>query len=505
VFVVDEAHQMVSSDISGGSAVLDLLLSEVERLTGKVVFVFAGYGKQMEAFAGHNPTFPSLIPTSIKFPDYHDAELHLLLVHELKLKFGENMKVEGGHNGPFLRAVVRRIGRGRERHGFGNAREVQNVLSRILRRQANRLFQATKSDQPTDDLLLTREDLIGPPPSRAFASNAWKKLQGMIGLQAVKDAVETLIHRLQLNYERELAEKPLVECSLNKLFLGNPGTGKTTVAKLYGEILADIGMLSNGEVVVKNPPDFIGNALGQSEKNTKAILDSTKGKVLIIDEAYMFGSGGDKSTLSADPFRTAVTDTIVGEVQSTAVEDRCVLLLGYKDRMESMLNDANPALARRFPLASAFVFEDYSTDELKQILDLKLNEQGFRATNDAKNTALKVLDLARNRPGFGNAAEVDILLDQAKLRQHRRLLGCRGKGVADSLEPQDIDEDFDRGDRALGNIRKLFSDFVGCESLIEKLEGYQLVVSNMKTLPQDPREEIPFSFLFCGPPGKQSS
>ena len=72
------------------------------------------------------------------------------------------------------------------------------------------------------------------------------------------------------------------------------------------------------------------------------------------------------------------------------------------------------------------------------------------------------------------------------------------------FELRDIDEDFDRGDRALGNIRELFSDFVGCESLIEKLEGYQLVVRNMKALLQDPREEIPFSFLFRGPPGDQS-
>src|SRR5271154_6371339 len=187
----------------------------------------------MEAFAGHTPAFPSLIPTTIKFPDYQDHELHLLLVHELKLKFHKKMKVEGGYDGPFMRIVVRRIGRGRGRYGFGNAREVQNVLSRIHSRQANRLFQSIKAEKPTDDLLLTREDLIGPPPSSAYVtSKAWKKLQGMIGLRAVKDAVEALIHRLQLNYERELAEKLLVECSLNKLFLGSPGTGKTTVASL---------------------------------------------------------------------------------------------------------------------------------------------------------------------------------------------------------------------------------------------------------------------------------
>ena len=498
VLLVDEAHQM----LSGGSAVLDLLLSEVEKLTGKVVFIFAGYGRQMEAFTSHNPSFPTLIPTTIQFPDYNDIELHLILIHEMKLKFGKRLKIEGGKYGPFMRIVIKRIGRGRGKYGFGNAREVQKVLLRIRSRQASRLFLSMKAGQHTNDMFLTQDDLIGPAPSKAFTSTAWKKLQEMIGLREVKDAVEALIHRLQINYKRELAEKPLVECSLNKLFLGNPGTGKTTVARLYGEILASIGLLSNGEIVIKNPTDFIGEALGQSERNTRAILDSTLGKVLIIDEAYMLGGGGDRLIQSSDPYRTAVVDTIVGEVQSTAVEDRCVLLLGYQDRMEAMLNDVNPALSRRFPLASAFIFEDYSTDDLRQILDLKLHQQGFRATEDAVSVALEVLGRARNRPGFGNAGEIDILLDRAKVRQHRRLLKCSDEGATDWFWPVDIDEDFGRSNRALGNIRELFSDFVGCESLIQKLEGYQLAVKNMRTLSPDLSEEIPFSFLFRGPPGE---
>ncbi|KAH9210655.1 P-loop containing nucleoside triphosphate hydrolase protein [Leptodontidium sp. 2 PMI_412] len=502
VLLVDEAHQMISTGTPGGSAVLDLLLSEVEKLTGKVVFIFAGYGKQMETFTGHNPSFPTLIPTTIQFLDYNDVELHLILIREMKLKFGKRLMVEGGKYGRLMRIVIKRIGRGRGKYGFGNAREVQKVLLRIRSRQANRLFQSMKAEQLPNDMLLTQEDLIGPAPSMALlTSTAWKKLQEMIGLKEVKKTVEILLHILQINYERELAEKPLVECSLNKLFLGNPGTGKTTVAKLYGNILADIGMLSNGDVVIKNSTDFIGEALGQSERNTRAILDSTLGKVLIIDEAYMLGGGVDRLIQPSDPFRTAIVDTIVGEVQSTAAEDRCVLLLGYQDRMEAMLNDVNPALSRRFPLASAFIFKDYTMDELREILNLKLHQQGFRATEDAVSVALEVLGRAQHRPGFGNAGEIDILLDRAKLRQYDRLYNCHGEGATDLFLPVDIDEDFERSSRALGNIKELFSDFFGCEPLIQKLEGYQLAVRKMRTVIQDPSEVIPFNFLFRGPPG----
>ncbi|KAH1912739.1 hypothetical protein KXV48_001106, partial [Aspergillus fumigatus] len=148
---------------------------------------------------------------------------------------------------------------------------------------------------------------------------------------------------------------PPVEFTLNRVFLGSPGTGKTTVAKLYGQILVDIGMLSNGEVVVKNPSDFVGSVIGESEKNTKGILASTLGKVLVIDEAYGLFAGGtsDGTGAKSDPYRSAVVDTIVAEVQSTAGEDRCVLLLGYREQMQQMFQNVNPGLSRRFPLDQA--------------------------------------------------------------------------------------------------------------------------------------------------------
>ncbi|KAI0871120.1 P-loop containing nucleoside triphosphate hydrolase protein [Hypoxylon argillaceum] len=515
ILLVEEAHQMMSTATGSGGLVLDYLLSEVENLKESVVFLFAGHGKQMETFCAYNPAFHSLIPTTINFPNYLDHELHLLLIDEIKSRFRGNVVVEGGYDGHLMRVVARRIGRGRDRHSFGNARDVQTTVSAIHRRQADRLFRSMKAGthRKSDDLVLSQEDLLGPPPSVAFNSGAWDKLKAMTGLNLVKSSIEAIIHRLQLNYERELAEKPLLECSLNKLLLGNPGTGKTTVAKLYGQILADIGLLSNGEVVIKTPSELIGEALGQSERNTKAILDSTKGKVLIIDEAYMLG-GGDKSPSTPDSYRTGVIDTIVSEVQSTAVEDRCVLLVGYRDRMESMLNEANPALARRFPLASAFSFEDYSQDELEHILETKLSTQGLSASKETITTALEVLARTRNRPGFGNAGEVDILLDQAKLRQHTRLLLSSNTGTGtDLLLPSDIDPDFERNSRSLLDVRTLFTDFVGNEALIQQLESYQLVARNMKTLSKrildgavrapltDPREMIPFTFIFCGPSG----
>lgn len=100
-------------------------------------------------------------------------------------------------------------------------------------------------------------------------------------------------------------------------------------------------------MVIKNPADFVGNVLGQSESNTKAILATTLGKVLIIDEAYLLYSGTSGISNQSDTYKTAVIDTIVAEVQSVPGEDRCVFLLGYKEQIMTMFQNVKPGLSRR--------------------------------------------------------------------------------------------------------------------------------------------------------------
>jgi SpoVK/Ycf46/Vps4 family AAA+-type ATPase len=253
-------------------------------------------------------------------------------------------------------------------------------------------------------------------------------------------------------------------------------------------------------VVVKNPSDFVGGALGQSEQQTKGILAATLGKVLVIDEAYGLYGGGGNQGASSDPYKTAVIDTIVAEVQSVPGDDRCVLLLGYKDQMEKMFQNVNPGLSRRFPIASGFVFEDFSDDELRKIFNLKVKSQGYQTTESGTNVAMEILKRARNRPNFGNAGEVDILLNDAKARHQKRF--SKGEASsADLLEPLDFDEDCDRAERAETNIRSLFEGTVGCEQAVSLLQGYQDTARTLRALGMDPKQNTPFNFLFRGPPG----
>ncbi|PWY84476.1 putative AAA family ATPase [Aspergillus sclerotioniger CBS 115572] len=489
VLFIDEAYQL-SQGHGSGAHVIDFLVGEVEKLSGKMVVVLAGCRTQMEKFFAHNPGLPSRFPREFSFEDYNDDELRRILKHRIQKKYGGRMKVEGGMDGLYCRIVARRLGRQRGKEGFANARAVANACSRIFERQARRLKRERRRKTFVDDLYLTKEDLIGPEPSNALQNcSAGRKLQSMIGLKRVKEDVQALLDSIQSNYNRELGEQPLIEFTLNRVLLGSPGTGKTTVAKLYGQILVDIGYLSNGQ-------DFVGSALGESERNTKGILASTVGKVLVIDEAYGLYGGHE-----TDIYKTAVIDTLVAEVQSTPGDDRCVLLVGYQDQMTTMFQKVNPGLSRRFPLDSAFVFEDFTDHELGLILDLKLKQQGFETTPAGRKVALEVLARARNRPHFGNAGEVDILLNTAKINHQRRLSTATQPAKGSRLEPEDFDKDFDRADRSDTDIPKLFSGVVGCEKIVQQLEGYRQTVKNMRELDMDPRDQVPFNFLFKGPPG----
>ncbi|KAG6844632.1 hypothetical protein H0H87_005289, partial [Tephrocybe sp. NHM501043] len=504
---VDEAYQLTSQHNYQGKQVLDFLLAEMENNTGTIVFIFAGYRKEMEAFFEHNPGLNSRVPFQFQFDDYSDAELLHMFKKRIESHFQGKGKVEGGPDGLYARIAIRRLGRGRGKPGFGNARALQNMFDQVIRRQALRIQDERKQGRFPDDFLICSTDLIGPDPSQArLQSLAWKKLEALIGLKAVKETVEKLIILVDQNYQRELNERTPLDVSLNRVFIGPPGTGKTTVAKLYGQILVDLGLLSNGEgksfrhnLIIKNPSDFIGAVLGESEAKTKAILATSIGKVLIIDEAYMLYGGSGGTGKSNDLYKTAVVDTLVAEIQSVPGDDRCVLLLGYEEEMHEMFRNVNPGLSRRFAPEEAFKFEDFNDEELLQILNFKLKTHDLSASDAAKAVAIGALGRLRNRLNFGNAGEVENLITKAKQHYQARVSKKTFSDIV--FEPEDFDPDHDRGSRASSNLIKLFEDIVGSEEIVAQLTDYQRVAARLKSKKINDSSQIPTNFVFKGPPG----
>ncbi|KPM36709.1 hypothetical protein AK830_g9847 [Neonectria ditissima] len=382
----------------------------------------------------------------------------------------------------------------------------------------------TAQDKPVERPVLTMEDILGPEPTDVrLHSAAWKELDGMAGLEDIKKTIGDLMDRARVNYHRELAGKERLHTSLNRVFLGPPGTGKSTVAKLYGQILADIGLVSINNVVVTTPGDFISEYIGETEVKTVAILNATIGQVLIIDDAHTFYQGTDrKSSHDTDDYRLGCLDMIVSKVHNRPGDNRCVILAGYADVMEEMFRHVNPGLRRRFPLESAFRFKDYDDVQLNQILRQRMAEEDITAKQPAMDVAAEVLRRMRDRPNFGNGGDVQNLLDLAKARFLKRTSEKDGRlndrdemsndKVAEMsaedelsgvivLEQQDFDPEWNRGANASTRCSSLFEGLIGFETITDELQDYQRIAANMRRHGKDPRRRIPFTFVFRGPPG----
>ena len=370
VLIIDDAHQLDPTSNKAARQVLDRLGEEMDEWGGNLAVVLAGYEKQIEDNVLAHGGLASRFPRRFKLPDFSDDELVELLKREFQsIKPKYHVTDE-----KYLRIAARRVGKGRGSTGFGNARAIQALLDLASERQTQRVVAARKAGEDPDIFEFTRNDFLGAPPAllSAESSAPLRELLELEGLASVKSSVNGLLQVAESNAEREELELPPAELSLNRVFLGNPGTGKTTVARLYGLILKELGLLSRGDVVLATPADLVGSALGASEERTNALLDKSEGCVLVIDEAYgldpsgggLGGPSGSGSGGGGDPYRTAVVDTLVSRVSGDAGADRCVLLLGYRKEMERFLRRGNPGLARRFQLENAFEFEDFD-DQVK--------------------------------------------------------------------------------------------------------------------------------------------
>lgn len=255
--------------------------------------------------------------------------------------------------------------------------------------------------------------------------------------------------------------------------------------------MKELGFLSNGEVVSKTASDFVGQYVGQSQTKTSQILESAKGKVLIIDECY---------ALDDNLYGKQVLDTIVEKVHGSPSEDIAVLLLGYEEQMLKMISNQNPGLNRRFPKDQAFYFDDYDDSELLQILDLNLKKNQVSVTMEFRERFLEVLQTQRRQNNFGNASAAELLVKAAILKAAKRDTSAAGNLV---LEETDINSPGSaRANKDIDPLAMLDSLYK-MDKVKEKLDKMRKTWSVAK---QDGEDQPKLGhFVFTGSPGTGTS
>ena len=263
--------------------------------------------------------------------------------------------------------------------------------------------------------------------------SAYSDLKMMIGLAEVKDVITQALdfHKAQkLFKEKGISSE---NTARHMVFTGNPGTAKTTAARLFAQIMKDNGLLSEGRLYEVGRADLVGKYVGWTAQIVKSKFQAAKGSVLFIDEAYSLVD--DKDGLFGDE----AINTIVQEMENNR-EDMVVIFAGYPDKMEEFLRK-NPGLKSR--IAFHVPFKDYSPEELYQIMQLLAEKKKMTLTSDVEDKLLPVFAAHSKLEDFGNGRFVRNLLEKAQLKQASRLVALN----PDSVTKEDVltltAEDFD--------------------------------------------------------------
>ncbi len=258
-------------------------------------------------------------------------------------------------------------------------------------------------------------------------------LAQLIGLKDVKEQVRKIAAFARMKKDMETLGRTSVPVALNMEFVGNPGTAKTTVARILAGIFQEIGILSSSQIVETGRADLVAGYIGQTAINVKSVFKRARGKLLFIDEAYSLASDSQRD------FGYEAINTIVQEMENSR-GDTVVVFAGYPEEMENFFS-MNPGLRSRVPFRISF--PDYSTDEMAQIVTLEAQKRGFSLCPRALEKAVSLCGEAKQRSDAGNGRFCRNLVENAILGYALRVYG-EGTEAADGAEKDFIlaEEDF---------------------------------------------------------------
>ena len=403
VLFIDEAYELAKgkgSNDFGGEAIATLIKA-MEDHKDELVVIFAGYTKEMHDFLNLNPGIASRIGYTFTFEDYNSEELCKI--------FNLKMKKMGFVLNNIDDEILTICDYYSKRKNFGNGRFVDKLIQETIMKHSQNCNDNINIIEKVD--IPTIEELANNSAENKDASEMLNKIVGMKNVKEKIKEFEAYIRFVKEARERKIK---IPAQNMHMIFTGNPGTGKTTIARIVAQILFSMGIIHENKLLEVESKDLVAQYVGQTAPKTADVIDRAMGGVLFIDEAYtLAGAKGSSSNFGAEAIATLIK----------AMEDHkgefVVIFAGYKNEMRDFV-EINPGIASR--IGYTFHFEDYSAEELEQIFYIKASSMEMTVSDSAKERIKAIMTYFHSVDNIGNGRFVDRVIQECLVRHSKNVI-----------------------------------------------------------------------------------